>query len=109
MSGLAVLAVVFVAYALIASKLDRWWITQTVDVAAEYHLSDEERAEHRPHKKEANSPKVSVNSILYAVLSLTAIRMVPVAIDARDSAAGGSPPPSWVGSGLAGWRPSCSP
>ncbi len=27
MSGLTVLAVVFVAYALVASKLDRWWIT----------------------------------------------------------------------------------
>ncbi len=27
MSGLSVLAAVFVAYALVASKLDRWWIT----------------------------------------------------------------------------------
>ncbi|WP_322751291.1 MULTISPECIES: hypothetical protein [unclassified Frankia] len=27
MSGLTVVAVVFVAYALVASKLDLWWIT----------------------------------------------------------------------------------
>ena len=27
MRGLTILAVVFICYALIASKLDRWWIT----------------------------------------------------------------------------------
>ncbi len=47
--------------------------------------------------------------VVYAVLSLTAIRMVPVA--AALAGAGSAPPPSrsWAGLVLAAWRRWCSP
>ena len=48
-------------------------------------------------------------TVLYAVLSLTLIRMAPVALSltGRDSAA--PPSPSWAGSVLVAWRRWCSP
>ena len=54
-------------------------------------------------------PHVTWQIVGYAALSLTLIRMVPVAIALLGTGRGSRPSPSWDGSALAAWPPSCSP
>ena len=51
---------------------------------------------------------LSFEIVLYALLSLTLVRIVPVAWRCWDPARGPRPSPSWAGSGRAGWPRSCS-
>jgi membrane protein implicated in regulation of membrane protease activity len=53
-------------------------------------------------------PHVTWQIVAYAALSLTLIRMVPVAIAMRGTGPSSRPSPSWDGSVLAAWPPSCS-
>ena len=54
-------------------------------------------------------PQFSPAYVLYAILSLTVVRMLPVAIAlAGTRSEPGRPCCSWAGSARAGWRPSCS-
>ena len=52
---------------------------------------------------------LSVEVVLYALLSLTLVRIVPVAWRCWDPARRPRRSPSWAGSGRAGWPRSCSP